>query len=128
MDELRELIEKYAKLKRDADDAEELRKRLNTEAAAIEADIKKKWEVLGIGTVCDLDGAPVVRMKLKLKAEVTDRGALSKWLERTGNESLGTYSVHHATLSKFCSEVMDEGGDIPDGVKISHHKYLKVDK
>lgn len=131
--EVPDLARAYLACRKHREAAEEALKRIREQADEAELELMTAMELSGLLSVRvqDEDGKPVTLSPASttyysLPAGSLEDAVILRWLMTSGGDQLVKKTIHHATFSSFCRELVESGKDLPVNVKITARKYVQV--
>lgn len=119
---LKELIDLYDDIKIQSDNLDETKSKFYS----LEQECFSLMQQTGISNIT-IDGRNMF-MRIDRFAQVMDKPRLHKWLRENGYADLLVENVNSQTLSAVMRELEDEGGDLPEYIKLIRKNKIGVRK
>ncbi len=122
----------YLEARRAKEQAEDNLKRKNALLAEAEQELRRVMDDAGIKSLkIDHDGHDVALTASESSYYAAPAGALEDsrfylWLLRAGGQDLVKRTIHHASFSAFCRELVEAGKALPDEVKVATRQTVRI--
>lgn len=127
----RALVEELISARKDLDEKKQIKadaeKRLMRAESRLAAFMEEK-QITNTAKYEGLGMAILEKPELFARCNKPDQDSLFDYLRSSGRSDLIKESVHHKSLSTYCSELLEQGEEVPDFIKYGFKQKVRVRK